>query len=135
MNYKNGIIYWSRFAGKSFTGTSASRWITFLNIIIWLSCFGGLCLICGLLFTTTSYRIEQHYILHEGSEGMVISRGGDVNLPQRSCDLTQIDFFFLWGYLKTQVSWQFVLKVNIIYWHRVNSSGFMQERHYRLKNL
>jgi len=42
-------------------------------------------------------------ILHERFEGMVISRGGDVNWPElRSCDLTPLDFF-LWGYLKSQV--------------------------------
>ncbi|KYN09543.1 hypothetical protein ALC57_18330 [Trachymyrmex cornetzi] len=38
----------------------------------------------------------------EQFEGMVISRGGDVNWPPRSCDLTPLDFF-LWGYLKSQV--------------------------------
>jgi len=41
-------------------------------------------------------------ILHERFEGMVISRGGDMNWPPRSCDLTPLDFF-LWGYLKSQV--------------------------------
>jgi len=30
------------------------------------------------------------------------SRGGDVNWPPRSCDLTPLDFF-LWAYLKSQV--------------------------------
>lgn len=30
-------------------------------------------------------------ILHERFEGMVISRGGDVNWPPRSCDLTPLD--------------------------------------------
>jgi len=42
------------------------------------------------------------YILHEQFEGMVISRGGDVNWPPRSCDLTPLDFF-LWDYFKSQV--------------------------------
>jgi len=42
-------------------------------------------------------------ILHERFEGMVIIlRGGDVNWPPRSCDLTPLDFF-LWGYLKSQI--------------------------------
>lgn len=41
-------------------------------------------------------------ILKERFEGMVISRRGDVNWPQRSCDLTPLNFF-LWGYLKSQV--------------------------------
>jgi len=41
-------------------------------------------------------------ILHERFEGMVISRGGDVNWSSRSCDLTPLDFF-LWGYLKSQI--------------------------------
>lgn len=41
-------------------------------------------------------------ILHERFEGTVISRGGDVNWPPRSCDLTPLDFF-LWGFLKSQV--------------------------------
>ena len=41
-------------------------------------------------------------ILHERFEDMIISRGGDVNWPPRSCDLTSLDFF-LWGYLKSQV--------------------------------
>jgi len=39
-------------------------------------------------------------ILYEQFE--IISRGGDVNWPQRSCNLTPLDFF-LWGYLKSQV--------------------------------
>jgi len=41
-------------------------------------------------------------ILHERFEDMVISRGGDVNWPPRSCDLTPLDFF-LWGYFKSQI--------------------------------
>jgi len=58
-------------------------------------------------------------ILHERFEGMVISRGGDVNWPLRSCDLTPLDFFF-WGYLKSQVYTNKpqtigALKVNITY--------------------
>jgi len=32
-------------------------------------------------------------ILHERFEDIVISRGGDVNWPSRSCDLTPLDFF------------------------------------------
>jgi len=57
-------------------------------------------------------------ILHERFEGMVISRGGDVNWPPRSCDLTPLDFF-LWGYLKSQIYTNKpqtidALKVNII---------------------
>jgi len=35
-------------------------------------------------------------ILHERFKGMVISRGGDMNWPLRSCDLMSLDFF-LWG--------------------------------------
>ena len=43
-------------------------------------------------------------ILHERFEDMVISRGGDVNWPPRSWDLTLIAIdFFLWGFLKSQV--------------------------------
>ncbi|KZC10810.1 hypothetical protein WN55_01822 [Dufourea novaeangliae] len=41
-------------------------------------------------------------IRHERFQGMVISRGGDVNWPPRSCDLTRLHFF-LWGFLKSQV--------------------------------
>lgn len=41
-------------------------------------------------------------VLHEQFPDMVISRGGDVNWPPRSCDLTPLDFF-LWGFLKSQV--------------------------------
>jgi len=41
-------------------------------------------------------------ILHERFESIIISRGGDVNWPPRSCDLTPLDFF-LWGYLKSQI--------------------------------
>ncbi|MFR7076297.1 DUF4817 domain-containing protein [Streptococcus pneumoniae] len=41
-------------------------------------------------------------ILHERFPDMVISRGGDINWPPRSCDLTPLDFF-LWGYLKSLV--------------------------------
>lgn len=41
-------------------------------------------------------------ILHEQFEGMVISRGGDVNWPPRSFDFTLLDFF-LRGFLKSQV--------------------------------
>jgi len=41
-------------------------------------------------------------ILHERFEGMVISRGGDVNWSPTSCDLPPLDFF-LWSYLKSQV--------------------------------
>ncbi|XP_012057463.1 PREDICTED: uncharacterized protein LOC105620583 [Atta cephalotes] len=57
-------------------------------------------------------------ILHERFEGMIISRGGDVNWPPKSCDLTPLDFF-LWGYLKSQVytnKLQIIdaLKINII---------------------
>lgn len=33
---------------------------------------------------------------------MIISRGGGVNWPSRSCDLTPLDFFF-WGYVKSKV--------------------------------
>lgn len=41
-------------------------------------------------------------LLHERFGGMVISRGGDINWPPRSCDLTPLDYF-LWGFLKSQV--------------------------------
>jgi len=41
-------------------------------------------------------------ILHKRFEGMVILRGGNVNWPPRSCDLTPLDFF-LWSYFKSQV--------------------------------
>ncbi|KOC64644.1 hypothetical protein WH47_12108 [Habropoda laboriosa] len=34
--------------------------------------------------------------------GRVISRGGDINWPPRSCDLTPLDFL-LWGFLKSKV--------------------------------
>ncbi|KOC60088.1 hypothetical protein WH47_09086 [Habropoda laboriosa] len=34
--------------------------------------------------------------------GRVISRGGDINWPQISCDLTPLNFF-LWGFLKSKV--------------------------------
>ncbi|KOC58819.1 hypothetical protein WH47_02294 [Habropoda laboriosa] len=34
--------------------------------------------------------------------GRVISRGGDINWPPRSCDLTPLDFF-LRGFLKSEV--------------------------------
>ncbi|KOC62693.1 hypothetical protein WH47_05252 [Habropoda laboriosa] len=34
--------------------------------------------------------------------GRVISRGGDINWPPRSCDLTPLDFF-LRGFLKSKV--------------------------------
>jgi len=55
-------------------------------------------------------------ILHKRFEGMVISRGGNVNWPPRSCDLTPLNFFF-WDYLKSQVYMKpqtiDALKVNI----------------------
>ena len=38
-------------------------------------------------------------ILHELFEDLVISRGGDVNWPPRSCDSTPLDFV-LWGGFK-----------------------------------
>ena len=41
-------------------------------------------------------------LLHEKFEGSVISRGGDVHWPPRSCDLTPLDFF-LWGFVKSRV--------------------------------
>ncbi|KOC63842.1 hypothetical protein WH47_01172 [Habropoda laboriosa] len=34
--------------------------------------------------------------------GRVISRGGGINWPQRSCDLTPLNCF-LWGFLKSKV--------------------------------
>ncbi|KAL7631743.1 UNVERIFIED_CONTAM: hypothetical protein RMT77_017952 [Armadillidium vulgare] len=46
---------------------------------------------------------ETMAILRDKFNGRVISRGGDVNWPPRSCcDLTPLDFF-LWGYLKEKV--------------------------------
>jgi len=51
---------------------------------------------------TVWYGFDSMNILHERFEGMVISRGGNVNWSPRSCDLTPLDFF-LWGYLKSQV--------------------------------
>lgn len=41
-------------------------------------------------------------LLRERFHGCLISRGGDVSWPPRSCDLTPLDFF-LWGYLKARV--------------------------------
>ncbi|XP_050310807.1 uncharacterized protein LOC126746540 [Anthonomus grandis grandis] len=41
-------------------------------------------------------------LLHEKFNGFIISRGGDVHWPPRSCDKTPLDFF-LWGYVKSQV--------------------------------
>ncbi|KOC70342.1 hypothetical protein WH47_02846 [Habropoda laboriosa] len=41
-------------------------------------------------------------LLKEMFNGRVISRGGDINWPPRSCDLTPLDFF-LWGFLKSKV--------------------------------
>ena len=45
---------------------------------------------------------ETKALLREKFNGRVISHGGDVNWPPRSCDLTPLDFF-LWGYLKEKV--------------------------------
>ncbi|CAK9811660.1 Transposable element Tc3 transposase [Anthophora quadrimaculata] len=41
-------------------------------------------------------------LLTEMFNGHIISRGGDINWPPRSCDLTPLDFF-LWGFLKSKV--------------------------------
>lgn len=45
---------------------------------------------------------EKLNLLDEKFEGFVISRGGDINWPPRSCDLTPLDYF-LWGYVKSLV--------------------------------
>jgi hypothetical protein len=42
-------------------------------------------------------------LLREKFPGHVISRNGDQNWPQRSCDLTARDFF-LWGFVKSRVN-------------------------------
>ena len=38
---------------------------------------------------------ETMALLRDKFNGRVISRGGDVNWPTRSCDLTPLDFFYL----------------------------------------
>ncbi|CAH2092800.1 unnamed protein product [Euphydryas editha] len=35
-------------------------------------------------------------------KGFIILRGGDINWPSRSCDLTLLDYF-LWGYVKYRI--------------------------------
>ena len=45
---------------------------------------------------------ETMALLREKFNGRIIARGGDVNWPPRSCDLTPLDYF-LWGYLKEKV--------------------------------
>ena len=45
---------------------------------------------------------ETMALLRDKFNGRVISRGGDVNCPPRSCDLTPLDLL-LWGYLKEKV--------------------------------
>ena len=64
-------------------------------------------------------------ILHERFEGMVISRGGHVNWPSRSCDLTPLDFF-LWGrsYLKSQI---YMNKSQTIDAFKVNITNAIQQ--------
>ncbi|GFV89948.1 probable cation-transporting ATPase 13A3 [Trichonephila clavipes] len=42
------------------------------------------------------------YLLKDTFDDRLISRFGPVNWPQRSCDLTQLDYF-LWGYVKSLV--------------------------------
>ncbi|GFW55244.1 uncharacterized protein TNCV_116301 [Trichonephila clavipes] len=42
------------------------------------------------------------YLLKDTFGDRLISRFGPVNWPQRSCDLTQLDYF-LWGYVKSLV--------------------------------
>ena len=54
---------------------------------------------CG--FNRTALRATLD-ILRERYEGMVISRGGGVNWPLKSCNLTPLDSF-LWGFVKSQV--------------------------------
>ncbi|KAK5983377.1 hypothetical protein GCK32_008868, partial [Trichostrongylus colubriformis] len=44
-------------------------------------------------------------LLHERFEGKVTSRGGDINWPPRSCDLTPLDYF-LWGFFLNRRSTQ-----------------------------
>lgn len=44
---------------------------------------------------------ETMNLLHEKLEGCVVSRGGDINWPSRSRDLTPLDFF-LRGYVKSR---------------------------------
>jgi hypothetical protein len=41
-------------------------------------------------------------LIAERFPGRVISRGGDISWPPRSCDLTPLDYF-LWGFLKDNV--------------------------------
>lgn len=41
-------------------------------------------------------------LLHQRFGDRVISRGGNVDWPPRSCDITPLDYF-LWGYLKSRV--------------------------------
>lgn len=41
-------------------------------------------------------------VLHGKFEGSVISPRGNVNWPQKSCNLT-IQDLFLWGFLKSQI--------------------------------
>ena len=41
-------------------------------------------------------------LIHQRFEGRVISRGGNVDGPQRSCDITPLDYF-LWGYFRSRV--------------------------------
>src|SRR5215469_14707821 len=45
---------------------------------------------------------ETKALLRDKFNGRVISRGGNVNWPSRTCDLTPLDFF-LWGYLKEKM--------------------------------
>lgn len=54
----------------------------------------------GASYNTTRQTID---LLRTKFNGHVISRNGDVNWPERSCDLTPVDYF-LWGYLKDQIS-------------------------------
>src|SRR6476661_390930 len=45
---------------------------------------------------------ETMVLLRDIFNGLVISRGGDVNWPPRSCYLTPL-CFFLWGFLKKKM--------------------------------
>jgi len=85
---------------------------------------------------TVWYGFDSMNILHERFEGMVISRGGNVNWSPRSCDLTPLDFF-LWGYLKSQVYTNKPQTIDCSQSqynkrHPANSARFMRENHRKL---
>ncbi|GFY18708.1 uncharacterized protein TNCV_2399301 [Trichonephila clavipes] len=102
-NFKNYGRYPQNYEKQTFTTAFLNWWMSLLKKFVWKILHVKGVFLRGAVDGATCHTARATIDLLKDTFGdRLISRFGPVNWPQRSCDLTPLDYF-LWGYVKSLV--------------------------------